>query len=101
MLGAAAILVFSAFAGGVSGAEERCGVRGPAKSPPAAAEESRARLSPHHRIVGGEDAGPLEFPWQVSLRRKVPMINLDRGHTCGGSIINANYVLTAAHCVSG
>ncbi|XP_077558596.1 trypsin-1-like [Haemaphysalis longicornis] len=78
-----------------------CGVRGPAKSPPAAAEESRARLSPHHRIVGGEDAGPLEFPWQVSLRRKVPMINLDRGHTCGGSIINANYVLTAAHCVSG
>ena len=64
------------------------------------------------RIIGGEEA-PLrkdyihilyyhnystfpvdEFPWQISLR------NLG-SHICGGSIINANQVITAAHCVEG
>ena len=35
-----------------------------------------------------------EFPWQISLR------NLG-SHICGGSIINRNQVITAAHCVEG
>ena len=35
-----------------------------------------------------------EFPWQISLR------NLG-SHICGGSIINENQVITAAHCVEG
>ena len=35
-----------------------------------------------------------EFPWQISLR------NLG-SHICGGSIINKNQVITAAHCVEG
>ncbi|CAN7937925.1 unnamed protein product [Ixodes hexagonus] len=52
-----------------------------------------------HRIVGGEDAGALEFPWQISLRRQVPFLDIDRGHTCGGSIVNEQFVVTAAHCV--
>merc|ERR1712025_686845 len=46
------------------------------------------------RIVGGEEAPPHEFPWQISLR------NLG-SHICGGSIINENQVITAAHCVEG
>ena len=33
-----------------------------------------------------------EFPWQISLK------NLGR-HICGGSIVNKNQVITAAHCV--
>ena len=37
---------------------------------------------------------PDEFPWQISLR------NLG-SHICGGSIINENQVITAAHCVEG
>ena len=35
-----------------------------------------------------------EFPWQISMK--------DAGsHLCGGSIINENQVITAAHCVDG
>merc|ERR1711997_592064 len=46
------------------------------------------------RIIGGEEAPKHEFPWQISLR------NLG-SHICGGSIINKNQVITAAHCVQG
>ena len=35
-----------------------------------------------------------EFPWQISLRSVGT-------HICGGSIINQNQVITAAHCVEG
>lgn len=44
------------------------------------------------RIVGGSDAEPGQFPYQVSLRNQ-------HSHTCGGSILNENWILTAAHCV--
>jgi len=45
------------------------------------------------RIVGGTEATPHEFPWQVSLRRKS-----DNFHFCGGSVLNENTVISAAHC---
>ncbi|XP_055548154.1 trypsin-1-like [Wyeomyia smithii] len=50
------------------------------------------------KIVGGEEAERHEFPYQISLQwnfndsTKAPM------HFCGGSLLNENFVLTAAHC---
>jgi secreted trypsin-like serine protease len=43
------------------------------------------------RIVGGVDSRIEDFPYQVSLR-------YNREHWCGGSILNADTVITAAHC---
>ncbi|KAF7643399.1 hypothetical protein LDENG_00240170 [Lucifuga dentata] len=44
------------------------------------------------KIVGGEDAPEGAWPWQVSLHR-------NGRHFCGGSLINDQYILTAAHCI--
>ncbi|GAB77377.1 Trypsin [Austwickia chelonae] len=44
-------------------------------------------------IVGGVAASQDEFPFMVSLQR-------DGEHFCGGSLLNAGTVLTAAHCVN-
>ncbi|KAK4873164.1 hypothetical protein RN001_015193 [Aquatica leii] len=44
------------------------------------------------KIVGGSVATRGQFPYQISLR-------YNNRHNCGGSIIDQNNVLTAAHCV--
>ncbi|XP_042305162.1 transmembrane protease serine 12-like isoform X2 [Sceloporus undulatus] len=48
------------------------------------------------RIVGGHDAHPGAWPWQVSLQ--FYEIGLGYIHLCGGSLITNISVVTAAHC---
>lgn len=52
-------------------------------------------------IIGGTEADIADVPWQVGL------LYADGGPTqyfaqfCGGSLINASWIVTAAHCVDG
>ncbi len=46
-------------------------------------------------IVGGFPIGIEEAPWQISLQ------DPGFGHFCGGSILSADFVLTAQHCTEG
>lgn len=43
------------------------------------------------RVVGGEDSIEGDWPWVVSVRSSI--------YSCGGSLINENTVMTAAHCL--
>ena len=57
-----------------------------------------AQAAPDPEIIGGNQADPGEYPFQVAiLKRNVA----DRfsAQFCGGSLIAGDVVLTAAHCV--
>jgi secreted trypsin-like serine protease len=51
------------------------------------------------RIVGGHDAVPHSAPYMVSLRIALNESDVEPLHICGGSILNANWVLTAGSCL--
>ena len=46
-------------------------------------------------VIGGNDADVNEYPWMVYL--------LEEGRArmhCGGSLLNQEWVMTAAHCIN-
>ncbi|KAM6970652.1 transmembrane protease serine 13b [Aplochiton taeniatus] len=43
------------------------------------------------KIIGGTDSKLGDWPWQVSL-------HFNGFHTCGGSLVAPDFVVTAAHC---
>lgn len=45
------------------------------------------------QIVGGSAASAGQFPYIVSILRS-------GNHYCGGSLVNGNTVITAAHCAT-
>lgn len=49
------------------------------------------------RIIGGSAAGVNQFPWHAQIQgfRRNGQQTL-----CGGALVSATHVLTAAHCVS-
>lgn len=51
-------------------------------------------------IVGGEDRDISWAPWQVALVRESAGSDW-QGQFCGGSLISASWVVTAAHCLHG
>lgn len=50
-------------------------------------------VSPEGRVVGGKTAAVNSAPFAVSFQQ-------NGIHYCGGSILNQNWVVTAAHCLS-
>ncbi|XP_042559758.1 testisin-like, partial [Clupea harengus] len=54
-------------------------------------EEVCGRPPLNTRIVGGQNAPAGSWPWQAS-------IHFFGSHLCGGSLINTDWVLSAAHC---
>ena len=70
-------------------------------------------ISDDAKIVGGEKS-PQHYPYQISLQmqrsggggggifsflQQTPASNWS--HFCGGSVLNENFIVTAAHCVRG
>uniref|UniRef100_A0A3Q0SXU9 Peptidase S1 domain-containing protein n=1 Tax=Amphilophus citrinellus TaxID=61819 RepID=A0A3Q0SXU9_AMPCI len=52
----------------------------------------------NERVIGGSDAKPNTWKWQVSLQYD----SYNDGsfyHICGGSIVHSSYIMTAAHCI--
>jgi secreted trypsin-like serine protease len=48
-------------------------------------------------IIGGSNAAPGAWPWQLSQQR----LGGSWSHSCGASILKTRYALSAAHCVDG
>ncbi|XP_047995220.1 serine protease easter-like [Leguminivora glycinivorella] len=56
-------------------------------------------VSDADRIIGGKTTEIDQFPWTVLLNSKFTNGRTTAEFSCGGSLISARYVLTAAHCL--
>ncbi|XP_058450971.1 brachyurin-like isoform X3 [Malaya genurostris] len=69
----------------------------PFQRPMTVREAQEVAAKSHSRIVNGFPAEAGQFPYQVFLRGFLA----NGGLSCGGSIISNEWVLTAAHCITG
>ncbi|GAB2555579.1 S1 family peptidase [Kribbella endophytica] len=63
-----------------------------------AVSAAEARVTPGTNIVGGTTASTASTPWAIALnnsRSPVPS-----GQYCGATLVKANKIVTAAHCVT-
>ncbi|KAK4020471.1 hypothetical protein OUZ56_002446 [Daphnia magna] len=61
--------------------------------------KGKYQLIPSNRIVGGTVVEPNSLPFQISLQRRSALGSYSQ--SCGGSILDANVIIDAAHCVRG
>ena len=52
------------------------------------------------KVVGGSDASLNDVPWQVALSLGSGS-DIYSSQFCGGTLINSDWILTAAHCTYG
>ena len=55
------------------------------------------QLIPEDKIVGGAVVAPNSLPFQISLQRRSGTGVYSQ--SCGGSILDENVIIDAAHCV--
>lgn len=74
--------------------EEKCGLP-PPPTPVCGVSPVSHHQQSEDRIVGGSEVVPGSWPWQVDLQQN----NIEpNSHTCGGTLVNSLWVVTAAHC---
>ena len=54
--------------------------------------------TPSDHVYKGEEAVPHEFPWQVLIVVPDPLGQGKLERFCGGTLLERNLVVTAAHC---
>ena len=65
--------------------------------PAAVIMSGKYQLIPEDKIVGGSVVAPNSLPFQVSLQRRSGTGVYSQ--SCGGSILDENVIIDAAHCV--